>query len=157
MWRIRRDVVLAASCVVFWRGFLGDVGADASAVAVLPAWGDSARHRFGLSGGCGMLCSDFLGKNGGISYCFFGQTYCRSRRRCLTAESFAAVAASLTGKTVRNPPFLIQNSKHYIQPPPGRKAKEPDAGPPCPQGNSIRRWVSGRRGERMEFVPKEGV
>ena len=66
MWRIRRDVVLAASCVVFGRGFLGDVGADASAVAVLPAWGDSARHRFGLSGGCGMLCSDFAVKNGGF-------------------------------------------------------------------------------------------
>ena len=47
-------------------------------------------------------------KNGGISYCFFRQNGCRSRRRCLTEGSLAAVASILPEKTVRNPHFLCR-------------------------------------------------
>ena len=68
----------------------------------LPAW------RSLPSGGCGVLCFQFLRKNGGISYCFFRQNGCRFRRRCLTEGSLAAVASTLPEKTVRNPHFLCR-------------------------------------------------
>ncbi len=65
--------------------------------------------------GCrGIWHSDFLRKNGDISYCFFCQTYCLIRRRCLTEGSLAAVAVRLTEKTVRNIPFLMQKSECHI-------------------------------------------